>query len=474
MRRSVLGSVALLGVFLAGCEDGPNQPYSPAGAGFAGNSNNAGPDAGYNDPGTQAYDAGGGGTNSVNICTAAQQNVQWSKAFEAPLIPPFGVGGIDLSAGGTFANVTIEDVLHGTNGQAQLCQGSSVACSDGTGFPSYAWGPSQQLQACYDPASHNLTFFLMLPGYDGKATFTLPKLYNGQPVPLAIDPTSGQPADLNFVWQMGQPITVNGQVLKGKNGAALWSSNGIDDQAANQMYLGMMYTFQPTLIAVTNPTRTPPLTEMTDPTADCLSVAKCRTSANADSSGGNFGVRAAGIYFDAAELAEQRRCDGGLAVGHVHVSGQVRAVLAGSVQRGARHLPVAHRGPEPALQRRPDLRPVLSCRRPLEAGRRHADALLHALHGWHLGRLREELRERQRRSQDRPDVDGEAAQRAAPHGRVVPVQRRRHQPELQRRQGRADRLERPANGPAGHRVDAEQRSTSRPTSTSTSVPAARS
>lgn len=300
MRRSVLGSVALLGVFLAGCEDGPNQPYSPAGAGFAGNSNNAGPDAGYNDPGTQAYDAGGGGTNSVNICTAAQQNVQWSKAFEAPLIPPFGVGGIDLSAGGTFANVTIEDVLHGTNGQAQLCQGSSVACSDGTGFPSYAWGPSQQLQACYDPASHNLTFFLMLPGYDGKATFTLPKLYNGQPVPLAIDPTSGQPADLNFVWQMGQPITVNGQVLKGKNGGALWSSNGIDDQAANQMYLGMMYTFQPTLIAVTNPTTTPPLTEMTDPTADCLSVAKCRTSANADSSGGNFGVRAAGIYFDAA------------------------------------------------------------------------------------------------------------------------------------------------------------------------------
>jgi hypothetical protein len=302
MRRSVLASVALLSAFLTtGCEDGPNQSFSPAPAGAAGNWNNAGPDASWNDPGSQAYDAGGGGTNAVNVCTAPQQNAAWSKAFQAPIMPPFQVAGIDLSAGGTFAPVTIEDVLEGTAGQAQLCQGTAVACSDGTGFPSYAWGPSQQMQACYDPSTHQLTFFLMLPGYDGKMTFKLPTMFNNQPVPLAVDPTTGSPAELDFVWEIGQPITVNGKPLTGPKGGPLWSSSGIDETVANQLYLGLMYTFQLPLIAVTNKATNPPLNEMTDPNYNCLASAKCRTSANGDSSQGNFGARSVGIYFDAAD-----------------------------------------------------------------------------------------------------------------------------------------------------------------------------
>jgi hypothetical protein len=300
MRRSVLTSVALLSVFLAGCEDGPNQTYSPAPAGAATSWNNAGPDASYNDPATQTYEAGGGGTNAVNVCNAAEQNVEWSKAFTAPIIPPFGVGGIDLSAGGTFTSVTIEDVINGTSGQAKLCQGSPGACTDGSSDVGYAWGPSLQLNTCYDSATHQLTFFLMLPGYDGTLSFTLPHLYNGQPVPLAVDST-GAAADLNYVWQVGQPIMVNGAVLTGPNGSALWNSGGINDTVANQMYLGLMYTFQRTLIAVTNPTTNPPLTEMTDPNSDCLANAKCRTSINGDLSQGNFGARSVGMYFDAAE-----------------------------------------------------------------------------------------------------------------------------------------------------------------------------
>jgi hypothetical protein len=304
MRRSVLTSVALLSVFLAGCEDGPNQTFSPAPAGAASSWNSAGPDASYSDPGTQTYEAGGGGTNAVNVCNAAEQNVQWSKAFTAPIVPPFGVGGIDLSAGGTFGPVTIEDVINGTAGQAKLCQGAAGACTDGSSDTGYAWGPSLQLNTCYDNATHQITFFLMLPGYDGTLSFTLPHLFNGQPVPLAVD-ASGNPVDLNYVWQVGQPIKVNGNVLTGPNGGALWNAGGIDDTVANQMYLGLMYTFQPTLIAVTDPTTNPPLTEMTDPNSDCLANAKCRTSINGDLSAGNFGVRPVGMYFDAAESQSQ-------------------------------------------------------------------------------------------------------------------------------------------------------------------------
>ena len=300
MRRSVLTSVALLSAFLTtGCEDGPNQSYSAAPSGAAGNWNNGGPDASYNDPGTQGYDSGGGGTNSVNVCTAPQQNAAWTTAFQAPILPPFQVAGIDLSAKGTFSPVTIENVLHGTAGQAQLCQGTAVGCSDGTGSPSYAWGPSQQMQACYDASTHQLTFFLMLPGYDGKLSFKLPTTFQGQPVPLAVDST-GAPAELDFVWQIGKPITVNGQPLTGPMGGPLWSANGIDTKVANQLYLGLMYTFQAALIAVTDATANPPLNEMTDANNNCLATAKCRTSANSDSSQGNFGARSVGIYFDAA------------------------------------------------------------------------------------------------------------------------------------------------------------------------------
>jgi hypothetical protein len=307
MRRSVLTSVALLSAFLAGCEDGPNQTYSPAPAGAAGNWNNAGPDASYTGNGTEGYDASSGGTNTINVCTAPEQTLAWTGpqgAFTKPIKPPFQFGGIDLSSGGTFAPVVLEDIINGTNGQPKLCQGASAGtCADGTGFPAYAWGPTEQLYTCYDPASHNITFFYLTPGYSGSLQFTLPKTYNGAAVPLAVDPTSGAAADLNFVIPgiTNAPITVNGQVLKGKNGGPLWSSSGIDVQVANQMYLGLMYTFQPTLIAVTNPKASPPLNEMTDPNNNCLVTQKCRTSANGDSSAGNFGVRAVGIYFDAAE-----------------------------------------------------------------------------------------------------------------------------------------------------------------------------
>ncbi|HEY8090446.1 MAG TPA: hypothetical protein VIF09_21440, partial [Polyangiaceae bacterium] len=212
MRRSVLTGIALVSVasavsgFLTGCEDGPNQTYSPA----SGNSaNNGTADAATSDPGSQGFDAGGGGTNSVNICTAAEQQIAWSKAFVQPLSPPFQAAGIDLSAGGTFAPIRVEDVEKGLNGNQKLCQGTDNPgfCNDGSGFLGYAWGESNQVTTCYDPASHQITFFDLYPGYDGEATFTLPATVNGAPVPWAVaqDGTTGN--DLHYVWHIGKGIT---------------------------------------------------------------------------------------------------------------------------------------------------------------------------------------------------------------------------------------------------------------------------
>ena len=307
MRRSVLSRIALVvaapaAFAIAGCEDGPNQPYGPAPNGAGSIWNNGG--GVTNDPGMQGFNAGGGGTNAVNICTAAQQQAQWSMAFQAPLIPPFGAAGIDLSAKGTFNTVTIEQIEKGLNGNLQLCQGFNGAgfCNDGSGSPGYSWGESNQVNTCYDQATHAVTFFLLLPGYDGEATFTLPAMYKGQPVPWAVAQDGSMGKDLKYVWHIGKPVTENGQVLDmawaGADGGKTHTKRGVSDAIANKLFLALTYTFNPTLIATTDKAKG--LNYMTDPGFNCLPRALCRTSTNPDLSGGNYGARTVALYADFA------------------------------------------------------------------------------------------------------------------------------------------------------------------------------
>jgi len=306
MRRSALTgiifAVAAPAFAVSGCEDGPNQTYSPAPAGAANEWNNGGADASTNDPGSQSYEAGGGGTNKVNICTAAEQQLAWTKAFTSPLIPPFTAAGIDLSAGGTFNPVTIEDVEQGLNGNQQLCQGFNGAsfCLDGSGNPGYSWGESNQVTTCYDVATHQVTFFDLYPGYDGEATFTLPHTVGGQPVPRAVAQDGTMGNDLKYVWHIGQGITENGKTLNmdwnGADGGVTHTKSGASDAVSNKLFLALTYTFNPTLIGITDNTPTPPLTWLTDKNYNCLATGLCRTSMNADHSGGNFGARTVALY----------------------------------------------------------------------------------------------------------------------------------------------------------------------------------
>jgi hypothetical protein len=295
--------LALSGLALVGCEDGPQQTFSPAPANAASIYNNS-PDASTSDPGSQQFDASSGGNNAVNICTPAQQTAQWSKAFLEPIVPPFQVGGMDLSVGGTFDDFTIEDAEQGISpvagvSELELCQGQTGACTDGSGSPGYAWGPSSQLNTCYDVASHDLTFFLMLPGYDGKMTFTLPATFNGVAVPTAVD-QNGKPGSLTYVWQIGVGITeTNPSDPAEANGVPLkmgFTASGISPAVANKLYVGLMATFQPTLLLPTSGG----LNQATDPNFSCLVATTCRTSANPDGSGGNYGVRPVGVYADFA------------------------------------------------------------------------------------------------------------------------------------------------------------------------------
>jgi hypothetical protein len=144
LNRIALGSAVLASVsILVGCEDGPNQTFVPATPGAENKWNNGGPTATTSDPGSQSFGAGGGGTNAVNICTAAEQQTAWLPAFDAAIVPPFSMGGLDLSTNGTFDPFTIEMAERGvTSGfkSPRLCQGAAVPCNDGSGNPGYALG----------------------------------------------------------------------------------------------------------------------------------------------------------------------------------------------------------------------------------------------------------------------------------------------------------------------------------------------
>src|ERR1019366_3336867 len=100
----------------------------------------------------------------------------------------------------------------------------------------------------------------------------------------------------------GKPVTENGQVLDMQWGPtdATHSKAGASIKVANKLFLAMTYTYNPTLIAVTDATTTPPLTELTDPSFNCITRTVCRTSMNADGSGGNFGARTVTLYADFA------------------------------------------------------------------------------------------------------------------------------------------------------------------------------
>src|SRR5579864_795924 len=92
-RRSLLtlgmfSSLAVLasGGALMACEDGPNQPFSPAPAGAQNYWNNGNPDASVT--GIAAfYDASFGAITPLQLCTAEEQRLRWAKMLTQPMIP---------------------------------------------------------------------------------------------------------------------------------------------------------------------------------------------------------------------------------------------------------------------------------------------------------------------------------------------------------------------------------------------------
>lgn len=231
--------VALAALLNAGCEDGPDQTYSPAPAN-AGNIWNGSPgQGGLGDGGavvgtaTENYDASFGGQNLNNICNAGQEKAIWTSLFAQNIAPPGIAGGIDITGGGyfmgpeghctaggcvgadgftsnssftydatkvTWTGMTVEQA------EAILCQSTPTPGLVFQGFTNSAgWGENLEFEVLYNLNSRQITDLILEPGYAGTLTAKATTTNGGNKVgDIWAMPFQNTPLTLN-----GAPVTLS-------------------------------------------------------------------------------------------------------------------------------------------------------------------------------------------------------------------------------------------------------------------------
>jgi hypothetical protein len=167
---AVLAAVTALGA--AGCEDGPNQTYSPATPGETTAWGTTSPT--QTNPASKDFSYLQGGTNSNVICNGATLAKVWAAMDEQPVLPPVSAGGLDMAGPGctpndpncTWPGITIEEA------EQVLCQSSNQGDLFGDGELANSWGDNGELIAHYLITTHKIDFLWIQPGYLGVITAT--------------------------------------------------------------------------------------------------------------------------------------------------------------------------------------------------------------------------------------------------------------------------------------------------------------
>ncbi len=252
--------VALTALLTTGCEDGPNQPYSPAQANAGNIWNGPGGAGGLGDGGsfvgssTEGYDASFGGTNLNQLCNATTEKAVWSSLFSQAIAVPGVAGGIDIAGGystapagnckancvgasgyvsgqpytydetkETWTGVTVEDA------EAILCQAVATSVYYGE-TNTVGWGEALEFSALYVVSSRQITDLLIEPGYAGGL--------------VATNATATPTSPKGTAWNLSMnnlPLT--------KNGTAVDLTWDLSDQGfinnINDFYNALLDTYQP-------------------------------------------------------------------------------------------------------------------------------------------------------------------------------------------------------------------------------------
>jgi hypothetical protein len=235
---------------VTGCEDGPNQTYSPAPPNAGGIWNGSPGSGGLGDGGafvatsTQGFDASSGGTNANDLCTAAQEKQVWGQLFQQPVLPPGIAAGIDIAGGSagdgnahfvpgmpysfdptkeTWTGCTVEQA------EKILCQATSTSDQIFYGVTNtVGWGEQLEVNAEFNTNSRAIEQWILGFGYAG---------------PLSGTDKNGNTYSITLNNQLGTLTNKQGQTTQ----ILLdWANPTSLDTIANAMYEAFRYTYIPT------------------------------------------------------------------------------------------------------------------------------------------------------------------------------------------------------------------------------------
>lgn len=175
--RSLCAPFCVIAVlaFATGCEDGPNQPYSPAPAGAASVWTAPVYDAAVG-PGGQQFDAGYPTTGQTTLCSTDFKRQRWAWMLTQPIRPPRFYAGIDLAGGDLWNGLTIEQASNPPSDPnadgGGLCQsvplGAGGTCPSGFGScDQNYWGNNQEVGFSWNVATHIMDQMTINLGYTG-------------------------------------------------------------------------------------------------------------------------------------------------------------------------------------------------------------------------------------------------------------------------------------------------------------------
>jgi hypothetical protein len=223
---AILAVVTSIGA--AGCEDGPNQAYSPATPGQVGAW--GAPPGSQVTPGSKDYSYLSGGTNANLICNGPETAKVWAAMDAQPILPPISAGGLDMAGPGctptdpncTWPGITIEEA------EQILCQSSNDGDLFGDGELANSWGDSGEVIADYLITTHKIDFLWLQPGYLGTISAT----------GCAGTASAGHTYSIPIGTQLekdGQPWTIN------------WADPKTPTDWRNEITSALLCQFQPTL-----------------------------------------------------------------------------------------------------------------------------------------------------------------------------------------------------------------------------------
>src|SRR5262249_31431609 len=155
---------------LAGCEDGPNQTFSPAGADLA----NSGDASASFDPATGNFGANYGGVNRLNTCTADETRRATAKALAGDNSPPRKHPSLDMAGDDTWRGLTVEEAT-ANPAQGGNCLGTQLGlgpCPSGVGTSGCGglfWGDNAEVAFFYNLQTHIVDQMDFTLGYTGTA-----------------------------------------------------------------------------------------------------------------------------------------------------------------------------------------------------------------------------------------------------------------------------------------------------------------